>query len=122
MVDSFVQSKLRDNKVTLFVKGSCPYCKNAIALLKEFNFLPGCLEVVDITGMDDIQDYFQKTTGQRTEPGAKWSCSQKHHHQTPDPPGVPRVFIGTKCIGGFSDLQKMEQQLPMMLRQIGALV
>jgi len=66
MVDSFVQSKLRDNKVTLFVKGSCPYCKNAIALLKEFNFLPGCLEVVDITGMDDIQDYFQKTTGQRT--------------------------------------------------------
>ena len=101
MVDSFVQSKLRDNKVTLFVKGSCPYCKNAIALLKEFNFLPGCLEVVDITGMDDIQDYFQKTTGQRT---------------------VPHVFIGTKCIGGFSDLQKMEQQLPMMLRQIGALV
>ncbi|NXJ05633.1 GLRX1 protein, partial [Odontophorus gujanensis] len=101
MVDSFVKSKLRDNKVTLFVKGSCPYCRNAVALLKEFDFLPGCLEVVDITGMDDVQDYFQQTTGQRT---------------------VPRVFIGNTCIGGFSDLQKMQQELPTKLRQIGALV
>ncbi|NXC46788.1 GLRX1 protein, partial [Penelope pileata] len=101
MVDSFVKSKLRDDKVTLFIKGSCPYCRNAVALLKEFNFRPGCLEVVDITGRDDIQDYFQQTTGQRT---------------------VPRVFIGKTCIGGFSDLRALQEQLPTMLRQIGALL
>ncbi|EOB04220.1 Glutaredoxin-1, partial [Anas platyrhynchos] len=34
---------------------------------------------------------------------------------------VPRVFIGTTCIGGFSDLQNLYQQLPGMLQKIGAL-
>ncbi|NXL93262.1 GLRX1 protein, partial [Alectura lathami] len=100
MVDSFVKSKIRDDKVTLFIKAACPYCRKAVALLEEFNFLPGCLEVVDITGMEDVQDYFQQTTGQRT---------------------VPRVFIGRSCIGGFSDLQNLYQQLSTKLRQIGAL-
>lgn len=37
-----------------------------MALMQKFNFLPGHLEVVDITGMEDVQDYFQRTTGQRT--------------------------------------------------------
>lgn len=66
MVNVFVDSKIRHDKVTLFVKGTCPYCRNAVALLQKFNFLPGHLEVVDITGMEDVQDYFQRTTGQRT--------------------------------------------------------
>ncbi|XP_047910697.1 glutaredoxin-1 [Anser cygnoides] len=100
MVDAFVKSKIRDDKVTLFIKASCPYCRNAVELLQEFNFLPGHLEVVDITGMEDVQDYFQRTTGQRT---------------------VPRVFIGRTCIGGFSDLQNLYQELPGMLQKIGAL-
>ncbi|NWZ32338.1 GLRX1 protein, partial [Asarcornis scutulata] len=100
MVDAFVNSKIRHDKVTLFVKGTCPYCRNAVALLQKFNFLPGHLEVVDITGMEDVQDYFQRMTGQRT---------------------VPRVFIGTNCIGGFSNLQNLYQQLPGMLQKIGAL-
>ncbi|EOB04221.1 Glutaredoxin-1, partial [Anas platyrhynchos] len=52
MVDAFVNSKIRHDKVTLFVifvKGTCPYCRNAVALMQKFNFLPGHLEVVDIT-------------------------------------------------------------------------
>ncbi|NXN21578.1 GLRX1 protein, partial [Nycticryphes semicollaris] len=100
MADRYVNSRIRDNRVTLFVKDGCPYCRNAIEMLKGYNFMPGCLQVFDITGLDNVQDYFQQTTGQRT---------------------VPRVFIGRHCIGGLSDLERMRGKLPMMLQQIGAL-
>ncbi|XP_025939286.1 glutaredoxin-1 [Apteryx rowi] len=100
MADWFVKNRIRNDKVTVFMKPTCPYCRNAMGILREFNFRPGCLESFDITGMDDVQDYFQQTTGQRT---------------------VPLVFIGKTCIGGFSDLQNLYGQLPVILRQIDAL-
>ncbi|NXF56439.1 GLRX1 protein, partial [Oceanites oceanicus] len=100
MAGTFVESRLRSDGVTLFVKAGCPYCRDAMEVLKEYNFVPGGLQVFDITGMEDVQDYLQQRTGQRT---------------------VPRVFLGRHCIGGASDLQKMRWQLPSMLRQIGAL-
>ncbi|NXW10866.1 GLRX1 protein, partial [Fregetta grallaria] len=100
MADTFVESRLRNDGVTLFVKAGCPYCSNAMEILKEYNFVPGRLQVFDITGMEDVQHYLQQRTGQRT---------------------VPRVFLGRHCIGGSSDLQNMRSQLPGMLRQIGAL-
>ncbi|XP_062456118.1 glutaredoxin-1 [Rhea pennata] len=100
MADRFVMNRVRDGKVTVFLKPTCPYCRNAMMILREFNFMPGCLESVDVTGMDDVLDYLQQTTGQGT---------------------VPRVFIGKTCIGGFSDLQKFYGQLPEALRRIGVL-
>ncbi|NXY76352.1 GLRX1 protein, partial [Glareola pratincola] len=95
---TYVWSRLRDDKVTVFTKVGCPYCRNALELLK-YVCTPGCLQVFDITGMEDVQDYFQQTTGQRT---------------------VPRIFFGKHCIGGLSDLERMRYKLPAMLQRIGA--
>ncbi|XP_074711956.1 glutaredoxin-1-like [Strix uralensis] len=99
MAEAFVKSKLRDDKVTLFVKDGCPYCRNAMEMLKQYNFRPECLQVCDITGMQSVQEYFRQTTGQNTV------C----------------VFIGRHCIGGFFELQNFRYRLPCMLQQIGAL-
>ncbi|NXT02363.1 GLRX1 protein, partial [Jacana jacana] len=100
MADTYVNSRIRENAVTLFVKDSCPYCRNAVEMLKGFSFVPGCLQVFDIAGLDNVQDYLEQITGQRT---------------------VPRVFIGRHCIGGLSDLQRLKGYLPTILRRIGAL-
>ncbi|XP_068280010.1 glutaredoxin-1 [Nyctibius grandis] len=100
MADVFVQSKIREGKVTLFVKRGCPYCRNAVEMLKRYSFVPGCLQVFDITGLEDAQDYLQQTTGQRT---------------------VPHVFMGRHCLGGLSDLENIEWKLPEMLRRLGVL-
>ncbi|KAM9138606.1 glutaredoxin-1 isoform 1-T2 [Pangshura tecta] len=105
MTQEFVQSKLKSDKVAVFIKPGCPYCKEAENLLKKYPFKKGHLEFIDITtedDMDGIQAYFQQTTGART---------------------VPRVYIGEVCIGGYSDLAALEKQgkLSQKLKQIGAL-
>uniref|UniRef100_A0A8C4TW03 Glutaredoxin-1 n=1 Tax=Falco tinnunculus TaxID=100819 RepID=A0A8C4TW03_FALTI len=64
-ITSFVNSRLKDNSVTLFTKAGCPYCRNAIEMLKKYNIAPGGLQEFDITGLTDVQDYLQKITGQR---------------------------------------------------------
>ncbi|NXV24306.1 GLRX1 protein, partial [Cepphus grylle] len=95
---TYVRSRIRDDKVTIFKKDGCPYCRNALELLK-YVCAPECLQEFDITGLEDVQDYLQQTTRQRT---------------------VPCVFIGKQCIGGLSDLQRMSCKLPAMLKRIGA--
>lgn len=61
MADKFLESKIEDGKVTLFVKGGCPYSRNAVDMLRQYNFAPGCLQVFDINESRDAQDYFQAT-------------------------------------------------------------
>nr|XP_025950802.1 glutaredoxin-1 [Dromaius novaehollandiae] len=100
MADRFVSSRIGAGKVTVFMKPSCPYYRNAMAILRKFNFRQGCLDLVDITGMDEVQDYLQEVTRQRT---------------------VPWVFIGEDFFGGCSRLQDLHGQLPGMLCKIGAL-
>ncbi|XP_039401549.1 glutaredoxin-1 [Mauremys reevesii] len=105
MTQEFVQSKIKSDKVAVFIKPGCPYCQDAVKLLKKYPFKKGHLEFIDITTEDDmagIQAYFQQTTGART---------------------VPRVYIGEVCIGGYSDLAALEEQgkLSQKLKQIGAL-
>ncbi|XP_030325597.1 glutaredoxin-1-like isoform X2 [Strigops habroptila] len=67
MPDQLVENKIRCDKVTLFIERGCHYCRNAEEMLKKYNFVPGSLEVVDITQRKDVQDYLQQRTGQRTE-------------------------------------------------------
>ncbi|XP_050799903.1 glutaredoxin-1 [Gopherus flavomarginatus] len=105
MTQKFVQSKIKSDKVAVFIKPTCPYCQNAVKLLKKYPFKKDHLEFIDITtedDMDGIRDYFQQTTGART---------------------VPRVYIGEVCIGGYSDLAALEEQgkLSQKLKEIGAL-
>ncbi|XP_054665871.1 glutaredoxin-1-like [Grus americana] len=100
MADTFIRNCIRDDKVTLFIKSGCSYSRNALDLLKSFTFVPGGLQVVDITAREDVQNYFKQRMGQTS---------------------TPHVFIGKHCVGGFSDLQSVCCDLPRMLRQIGAL-
>ncbi|XP_028914167.1 glutaredoxin-1 [Ornithorhynchus anatinus] len=104
MAEEFVSSKLGSGLVVVFIKPTCPYCRRARELLLRYPFKPDCLRFVDITVQPDpdaIQDYLHQLTGART---------------------VPRVFIGTRCIGGSSDLTSLDQsgQLLPQLLQIGA--
>ncbi|XP_006019764.1 glutaredoxin-1 [Alligator sinensis] len=105
MSQQFVKSKLGANKVAVFIKPTCPYCQEAIELLKKYTFKPGHLEFIDLTARNDmssIQDYFLQSTGART---------------------VPRVYIGEVCIGGYSDLDALDQngELVPKLKELGAL-
>ncbi|XP_061203797.1 glutaredoxin-1-like isoform X2 [Neopsephotus bourkii] len=67
MADKLVEDKIRCDKVTLFTERGCCYCRNAEEMFKQYNFVPGALEVVDITQRKDVQDYLQQRTGHRTE-------------------------------------------------------
>ncbi|NXL52500.1 GLRX1 protein, partial [Podilymbus podiceps] len=100
MAAAFVENKIRHGRVTVFVRPGCSYCRTAVALLKEFDFLPKGLKVSDITKCEGAQEYLQQRTGQRT---------------------VPCVFIGMHHLGGLSDLQTVRHELPRILREIGAL-
>ncbi|XP_044301789.1 glutaredoxin-1 [Varanus komodoensis] len=105
MAEQFVKSKIAPNKVVVFGKRTCPFCHKAVDCLEELGLKPGHFEYVDISSrkdMEEIQSYFQKTTGART---------------------VPRIFIGETCIGGFTDLDALKRsgELESMLRKIGAL-
>ncbi|XP_027694272.1 glutaredoxin-1 [Vombatus ursinus] len=105
MAQQFVNSKIKADKVVVFIKPTCPYCRKTIELLKQLPIKLESLEFVDITAHSDtngIQNYLQQLTGART---------------------VPRVFIGKECIGGCSDLITLEQngQLLQKLQQIGVL-
>ncbi|XP_062463286.1 glutaredoxin-1 isoform X1 [Pezoporus occidentalis] len=77
MADKLVESKIRCDKVTLFTERGCRYCRNAEEMLKQYNFVPGALEVVDTTQRKDVQDYLQQRTGHRTQPALLinlWHC------------------------------------------------
>ncbi|CAB1354166.1 unnamed protein product [Coregonus sp. 'balchen'] len=105
MAQEFVETKLRGDKVTIFLKPSCPYCVTAKEVLTKYKFKAGHLEFIDITGRSDmssLQDYFLEITGART---------------------VPRVFIGEECVGGGSDVAELDEsgKLEGMLQSIGAL-
>ncbi|XP_029358156.1 glutaredoxin-1 [Echeneis naucrates] len=105
MSQQFVQAKLKEDKVVLFIKPTCPYCVTAKDVLSKYKFKPGHLECVDISGrpdMDSLQNYFLELTGART---------------------VPRVFIGEECVGGGSDVAALHTsgKLESMLQAIGAL-
>ncbi|XP_061730690.1 glutaredoxin-1 [Nerophis ophidion] len=105
MAAQFVQTKLKGDKVVMFIKPTCSYCVLAKEVLSKYKLKPGHLECVDISArkdMSSMQDYFLELTGART---------------------VPRVFIGEECIGGGSDVEALHDsgQLKGMLQSIGAL-
>ncbi|OBZ68506.1 Glutaredoxin-1 [Grifola frondosa] len=80
-VKDLVESTVADNKIAIFSKTYCPYCKRAKALFaSEFPNVP--TKIYELDEMDegsDIQDYLAEKTGQRS---------------------VPNIFINQKHIGG----------------------
>ncbi|KAK7033537.1 Glutaredoxin [Paramarasmius palmivorus] len=86
-----VESAIQENKVTVFSKSFCPYCKAAKSLFAT-NFPDVKLTVYELDQRDDggdIQSYLAEKTGQRT---------------------VPNIFINQKHIGGNDSVQALHKK------------
>ena len=92
-----VDDAIRSNKVMMFAKTFCPYCKKAKAALNEENIDFKVMELDLRNDGDVIQDVMMNITGGRS---------------------VPRLFINGKFIGGCDtvlDLQangKLSELVP----------
>ncbi|XP_055805540.1 glutaredoxin-C3-like [Solanum dulcamara] len=81
---AFVQNVIYSNKIAIFSKSYCPYCKRAKGIFNELQEQPF---VVELDLRDDgarIQDVLLDLVGRST---------------------VPQVFVNGKHIGGSDDLQ-----------------
>ncbi|KAG5723275.1 hypothetical protein E4T56_gene321 [Termitomyces sp. T112] len=86
-VKQLVDNAILNNKVAIFSKSWCPYCRKAKALFKD-EFPDVETTVYELDERDDgseIQTYLLEKTGQRT---------------------VPNIFVNGQHIGGSDDLKK----------------
>lgn len=72
--------------IKVYSKDYCPYCKRAIALLDSLDVK---YEVVDITQTPEVIEELAEKSGFRT---------------------VPQIYVGDKCLGGFTDIDAMHQK------------
>ncbi|KAI0962276.1 hypothetical protein AcV7_001156 [Taiwanofungus camphoratus] len=86
-----VESTISGNKIAIFSKSYCPYCKRAKALLtSKFPNVPTKIyELDEIEEGSAIQQYLLEKTGQRT---------------------VPNVFISQQHVGGCDDVVSLDSQ------------
>ncbi|XP_075163498.1 uncharacterized protein LOC142236126 [Haematobia irritans] len=82
----FVQNTLKQHKVVIFSKSSCPYCSMAKDQFKKLNVPYHVVELDQRNDCSDIQNVLGEMTGART---------------------VPRCFIDGTFIGGGTDVKKM---------------
>ncbi|EIN14345.1 glutaredoxin [Punctularia strigosozonata HHB-11173 SS5] len=87
-VKDTVESTIADNKIAIFSKSWCPYCKRAKELFrKEFpDEQPKIIELDEVADGAAIQDYLQDKTGQRS---------------------VPNIFVNQKHVGGCDDVHAL---------------
>jgi glutaredoxin 3 len=71
--------------VRVYTTTYCPYCTRAKALLDRKG-VP--YEEIDVTDDDEAREKLVETTGMRT---------------------VPQIFVGETHVGGFTDLDALEQ-------------
>ncbi|KAH8553074.1 thioredoxin-like protein [Umbelopsis sp. PMI_123] len=86
VIQQKVEDIINNNKVAIFSKSYCPYCRRAKEALK------GLAEYfsIELDQVEDgaaIQEYLSQKTGQRT---------------------VPNIFINQKHIGGSDDLLSLK--------------
>lgn len=75
-------------EIVIYTKDYCPYCVKAKTLLKRKGYEN--FKEIDITNDANLQkEMLDKANGQRT---------------------VPQIFIGSTHVGGFDDLNALDQQ------------
>lgn len=85
-----IETAISQNDVMMFGKTYCPFCKRALAILKEaFGDAVTELNIEARADCDEIQDELLKMTGGRS---------------------VPRVFVKGKFIGGCDDVTALAQK------------
>ncbi len=84
-------------KITVYTKQACAFCVRAKRLLEKKGVR---YEEVDVEGDDGLRAWLVEATGQRT---------------------VPQVFAGERSLGGFSDIEALDQagKLDAILRGEG---
>mmetsp|Transcript_43862 Transcript_43862/g.103274 ORF Transcript_43862/g.103274 Transcript_43862/m.103274 type:complete len:134 (-) Transcript_43862:102-503(-) len=98
--DDKMMDAIKNNKVQIFSKSYCPFCKKTKQL---FANLDVDFHVDELDQMEDgaaVQQELMKLSGQRT---------------------VPNVFIGGKHVGGNDDCQRAFQdgKLSVLLKEAG---
>ncbi|KAH9944000.1 glutaredoxin [Epithele typhae] len=86
-----VEETIAGNKIAIFSKSYCPYCKRAKALLtsKFANVETKIYELDEMGEGNAIQGYLSEKTGQHT---------------------VPNIFINQKHVGGCDDVMALDSQ------------
>lgn len=100
-----IKNGVKSSPVFMVSKSYCPNCNRAKEILNNYSIDKSTYKVVEIDNdpeMEQIQDYMEQLTGART---------------------VPRVFIGSKCVGGGESVAKLHQQnkLKALLKTAGAI-
>ena len=72
--------------VEIYTKNYCPYCTKAKALLDSLKIE---YKETDITDTPEKMEELSKKSGLMT---------------------VPQVFVGDKCLGGYSDIEKLNEE------------
>jgi glutaredoxin len=67
-VASIIKSNISDNKVMIFSKSYCPYCKKAKKAFSERKITYKAVELDEISNGSEIQTELLKMTGQKTVP------------------------------------------------------
>jgi len=75
------------NKVRIYRTRSCPYCRRAENLLKRHGV--NTMKVIDVGGNRKLWETMEKETRRNT---------------------VPQIFIGSRHIGGYDDLAKLDKK------------
>lgn len=99
----FIEAQVKDNKVVVYSKTHCPFCKKAKDALKAAGLKDYLLvELDERDDGDEFQDALLKITKGRS---------------------VPRVFIGGTFVGGGDDVQMLQNkgELKPKLEKAGAL-
>ncbi|KAJ4833208.1 Glutaredoxin-C3 [Turnera subulata] len=81
---AFVQNVIYSNRIVIFSKSYCPYCKRAKGIFRELNEQPFVVELDLRDDGSQIQYVLLELVGRRT---------------------VPQVFVNGKHIGGSDDLK-----------------
>ncbi|KAF8640910.1 hypothetical protein AX17_000558 [Amanita inopinata Kibby_2008] len=90
-VKDFVDSTIADNKIVIFSKSWCPYCRNAKTLFAT-KYKDEAVKILELDEREDgdaIQEYLRQKTKQRT---------------------VPNIFVNKEHIGGSDDVYVSHEQ------------
>ncbi|KAJ3154299.1 thioredoxin reductase [Geranomyces variabilis] len=80
---SQVEDAIKNNKVVVFSKSYCPYCKKAKALLESLNAKFVAFELDELDDGPSMQAYLKEKNGQSS---------------------VPNIYVNQQHVGGCDDL------------------
>ncbi|KAJ3193488.1 hypothetical protein HK101_004733 [Irineochytrium annulatum] len=87
-IKELTDAAISSNKVMVFSKSYCPYCRKAKSLLDSLKVPYLAYELDNRDDGNDIQNYLQTLSGQRT---------------------VPNIFINGTHLGGCDDLHEAQR-------------